>query len=63
MRVLVTEELSEHGLDLLRADFDVDVRPDLATGDLAGAIRDYEALVIRSATRVTAEVKIGRAHV
>ena len=56
MRVLVTEELSEHGLDLLRADFDVDVRPDLATGDLVGAIGDYEALVIRSATRVTAEV-------
>ena len=56
MRVLVTEELSDHGLDLLRADFDVDVRPDLATGDLAGAIAGYEALVIRSATRVTADV-------
>ena len=31
MRVLVTEKLSEAGLELLRKDFQVDVRPDLAT--------------------------------
>ena len=56
MRVLVTEPLSEQGLDLLRKDFQVDVRTDLAKGDLAGAIDGYDALVIRSATKVTAEV-------
>ena len=56
MRVLVTEKLSEAGLDLLRERFQVDVREDLASGDLAGAIAAYDALVIRSATRVTAEV-------
>ena len=56
MRVLVTEKLSEAGLELLRQRFQVDVREDLAHGDLAAEIAPYDALVIRSATRVTAEV-------
>ena len=53
MRVLVTEKLSEAGLELLRRHFEVDVREDLAHGDLAAEIAPYDALVIRSATRVT----------
>ena len=56
MRVLVTEALSEQGLELLRKDFQVDVRADLARGDLAGEIVPYDALVIRSSTQVTADV-------
>jgi D-3-phosphoglycerate dehydrogenase / 2-oxoglutarate reductase len=56
MRVLVTEPLSEAGLDLLRRDFQVDVRPELATGDLVGVIAPYDALVVRSQTKVTANV-------
>ena len=56
MRVLVTETLSEQGLDLLRKDFQVDVRTDLAKGDLAAELAPYDALVIRSATQVTAAV-------
>ena len=56
MRVLVTEKLSDAGLELLRERFQVDVREDLARGDLAAEIAPYDALVIRSATRVTAEV-------
>jgi D-3-phosphoglycerate dehydrogenase len=56
MRVLVTETLSEQGLELLRKDVTVDERPELAKGDLAGAIGPYDALIIRSATKVTAEV-------
>ncbi len=56
MRVLVTEPLSEAGLELLRKDFQVDVRTDLAAGDLAATIGPYDALVIRSATQVTAAV-------
>ena len=56
MKVLVTEKLSEAGLDLLRRHFEVDVREDLSRGDLAGAIAPYDALVIRSATQVTADV-------
>ncbi|MEX1047275.1 MAG: phosphoglycerate dehydrogenase [Actinomycetota bacterium] len=56
MYVLVTEPLSERGIEVLREDFDVDVREDLATGDLASVIAPYDALVVRSQTRVTAQV-------
>jgi D-3-phosphoglycerate dehydrogenase len=56
VRVLVTEELSEQGLDLLRADVQVDVRLDLSSGDLAAEISPYDAVIIRSATQVTADV-------
>ncbi|HLB39585.1 MAG TPA: phosphoglycerate dehydrogenase [Actinomycetota bacterium] len=52
----MTETLSEQGLDLLRKDFQVDVRTELAAGDLAGAVAAYDAVIIRSATQVTAEV-------
>ncbi len=55
-RVLVTEPLSERGLELLRAEHAVDVRQDLAASGLAEAIAPYEALVVRSQTKVTAEV-------
>jgi D-3-phosphoglycerate dehydrogenase len=55
-RVLVTEPLSETGLGLLRADFDVEVRPELAAEGLAEAVAPYAALVVRSQTKVTADV-------
>src|SRR5690349_17042676 len=54
--VLVTEPLAESGLALLREHFQVDVRPGLAQEGLASAIGGYEALVVRSQTKVTAEV-------
>jgi D-3-phosphoglycerate dehydrogenase / 2-oxoglutarate reductase len=56
VKVLVTEKLSDAGLELLGRHFEVDVREDLARGDLAAEIAPYDALVIRSATRVTADV-------
>jgi D-3-phosphoglycerate dehydrogenase len=62
MRVLVTETLSEQGLELLAKDFQVDVRTELATGDLAGAIGPYDALIIRSSTQVTADVLAAAAN-
>jgi len=55
-RVLVTEPLSESGVALLRKEFEVDERPDLAAGGLADAIAGYEALIVRSQTKVTSEV-------
>jgi D-3-phosphoglycerate dehydrogenase / 2-oxoglutarate reductase len=55
MKVLVTEPLSERGLELLRQDFDVDVREDLG-GSLAEAIGPYDAIVVRSQTKVGAAV-------
>jgi D-3-phosphoglycerate dehydrogenase len=62
MRVLVTEKLSDAGLELLRKDFQVDVRPELAAGGLAEAIGPYHALVVRSQTQVTPEVIAAAEH-
>jgi D-3-phosphoglycerate dehydrogenase len=56
VRVLVTEQLSEAGLALLRRDFQVDERPELAAEGLVDAIGAYDALVVRSQTQVDAEV-------
>ncbi|HEU5225110.1 MAG TPA: NAD(P)-dependent oxidoreductase, partial [Actinomycetota bacterium] len=56
MKVLVTEKLSDAGLDLLRKDFEVDVRPELAADGLPEAIAPYDALVVRSQTQVRADV-------
>jgi D-3-phosphoglycerate dehydrogenase len=56
-RVLVTEKLSERGLELLRAaGHEVDVRLGLSPHDLLAAVPGAQALIVRSATRVTDEV-------
>ena len=56
-RVLVREPISEAGIELLSERFDVDVD---ANGDLVDTIGDYDAIVIRSATKLDADL-IGRA--
>jgi len=56
-RVLVTEKLAERGLDALRnAGHDVDVRLDFSPDELLELVVGAEALIVRSATQVTAEV-------
>jgi D-3-phosphoglycerate dehydrogenase / 2-oxoglutarate reductase len=56
-RVLVTERLAESGLDAMAAaGLDVDVRLGLTPAELLDAVRGASAMVIRSATQVTAEV-------
>src|SRR5207302_5234895 len=56
-RVLVTEEIAEGGLDRLRqAGHDVDVRLESSPEELLAAVRGAHALIIRSATQVTAAV-------
>ncbi|MCE5261141.1 MAG: phosphoglycerate dehydrogenase [Euryarchaeota archaeon] len=58
MKVLVTDELSQEGLDMLTkgSDIQVDVRPKLAHEELLKIIGEYDALIVRSGTKVTAEV-------
>ncbi|MHB1137657.1 MAG: phosphoglycerate dehydrogenase, partial [Microthrixaceae bacterium] len=57
MRVLVTEKIADGGLQRLRdAGHEVDVREGLSPEELLGAIVGAHALIIRSATQVTAEV-------
>ncbi|MGH9080805.1 MAG: NAD(P)-dependent oxidoreductase, partial [Acidimicrobiales bacterium] len=56
-RVLVTEKLAQRGLDIMdAAGHQVDVQLGLSPEDLVSAVAGAEALVIRSATTVTAEV-------
>jgi len=56
-RILVTEKIAEGGLDRLReAGHEVDVQLGLSPEQLLDAVRGAHALIIRSATTVTAEV-------
>jgi D-3-phosphoglycerate dehydrogenase len=52
-RVLVREAIAPAGVDLLREHFDVDVDSE---SDLAEIIDRYDAIVVRSATKLTAEL-------
>jgi D-3-phosphoglycerate dehydrogenase len=56
-RILVSEKIAEGGLDRLReAGHDVDVQLELSPEQLLDAVKGAHALIIRSATTVTAEV-------
>lgn len=55
MRVLVSESLSEEGLEKLRTETEVDDRA-LSREELLGAIGDYDALIVRSSTKVDKEL-------
>ncbi|HEX7096553.1 MAG TPA: hydroxyacid dehydrogenase, partial [Acidimicrobiales bacterium] len=56
-RILVTEKIAETGLERLRAaGHEVDVREGLTHEQLLDAVRGAHALIIRSATQVTADV-------
>lgn len=58
-RILVSDKIAQEGLDLLRAelpDAQIDVRTGLKPEELRAIIGDYTALIVRSATRVTAEI-------
>ena len=57
-RVLVREAIAPAGLELLRSRFDVDEDHDSPLEEIIGS---YDAIVIRSATKLTADV-IGRAE-
>jgi D-3-phosphoglycerate dehydrogenase / 2-oxoglutarate reductase len=52
-RVLVREPIADAGVALLRERFDVDIE---TNGDLGERIADYDAIVIRSATKLTADL-------
>ena len=57
-KVLVSDKLAPQGLEILERapGLEVDYRPGLAPEALLEAIREADGLVIRSGTRVTAEV-------
>ena len=56
MRILVSDDVSEKGVALLREHFDVDVKTNLPTEELLKIIGEYDGLVTRSQTQVTKDV-------
>ena len=52
-RVLIREEIADAGMELLRSRFDVDVDGD---SELAEVIGNYDGIVIRSQTKLTADL-------
>lgn len=57
MKVLVSDSLSEEGLEILNnAGLEVIYKPGLTSQELMKEIEDVEALIIRSGTKVTREV-------
>ena len=57
-KVLVSDKLSEAGLNVLRgtAGVDVEYRPGMKEDELCGVIGEFDGLIIRSATKVTPRV-------
>ena len=56
MKVLITDPISSEGIDILRSYAQVDVKTKLKPEELISIVGDYEALLVRSQTRVSAEV-------
>jgi D-3-phosphoglycerate dehydrogenase / 2-oxoglutarate reductase len=56
MKVLVSDPLSNEGLEILREHFTVDVSTGLSEDELVKIIKDYDALVIRSGIQVTQKI-------
>lgn len=54
--ILVSDGLAEDGLALLRQIGTVTVNPKITAAELLAALPDYQALVVRSRTKVTAQV-------
>ena len=57
-KILVSDSLSEEGLSILKSskDFIVDVKTGLKPAELKSIIAEYDALLLRSATKVTGEI-------
>ncbi|MCK5083024.1 MAG: phosphoglycerate dehydrogenase [Candidatus Omnitrophica bacterium] len=58
MKILISDKLADEGLDILKAvkDFEVDCKFGLSPEELKAAIKDYHGLIIRSGTKVTADI-------
>jgi len=56
MKILVSEKLSTNGMSLLKESFEVDERLGLTYNELLENISAYDALVVRSATKVDAQL-------
>lgn len=57
MKVLVSEKIAQKGVDILNeAGLEVDFRPTITRDELLAVVGSYDALVVRSATKVNEEL-------
>ena len=56
MKVLIADPIAEEGIEILRDSAQVDIKTGLEPEELISIIGDYEALIVRSETQVTARV-------
>ncbi len=57
MKIIITDPIAPEGVQMLReAGFTVDEKPGLTPAELLQVIPEYDAIIVRSATKVTAEV-------
>ncbi|KYZ76216.1 D-3-phosphoglycerate dehydrogenase [Anaerosporomusa subterranea] len=56
MKILVADPVSEKGIALLQKEFAVDIQLQLSPDELMAIIGQYDALVVRSETKVTAPI-------
>jgi len=55
-KVLVADPIAPEGIEILKTVAEVDVKTGLTKDELAAIIGDYDALAVRSETKVTAEI-------
>ena len=55
-KVLVADPIAEEGIEILKQAADVDVKIGLAKDELAAIIGEYDALAVRSETKVTGDI-------
>ncbi len=57
MKILIADAMSDKAVDILKSNkLDVDVKTDLKKEELQAIIGEYDALIVRSATKVTKDI-------
>src|SRR4030043_520557 len=56
MRILIADPVAKEGIEALKAQAEVDVKIGLKPEELKSLIGDYEALIVRSETKATADI-------
>jgi len=58
MKILISDKLAQEGVEILKAvkEFQVDCKFGIKADELKSVIKDYDALIVRSGTTVTADI-------
>jgi hypothetical protein len=56
MKILLSEPIATEGIDILHQCAEVDIKPSLYPEQLQSIIGDYDALIVRSQTKVTSNI-------